>query len=170
MINLLFILVVVFAIPMSAFSNSFDGVPDIYEQVGFDEKDFGVAYPNKDLTPGRIVPDITKERVCASGYARHMRNKLSDKTKLEVYRRYGIKKDSKKFNIDHFIPLSLGGTNDIENLWVEPILKNAGWREKQYVETYLHRKVCSGEMSLQDAQERIQDDWHKIYREMRGMK
>jgi len=58
---------------------------------------------------------------------------------------------------DHLIPLSLGGhPNDPRNLWPEAPPSPNG---KDKVEDELHKKVCSGQMTLQEAQRIISTDW-----------
>ena len=58
--------------------------------------------------------------------------------------------------LDHLVPLELGGSNDLSNLWVE-----AGHipNPKDSVENRLHREVCSGKISLHTAQVDIAHDW-----------
>lgn len=57
------------------------------------------------------------------------------------------------YELDHWIPLSLGGApSDPRNLVLQP------WPEakrKDRLETQLHRAVCSGRVSLRDAQLRM---------------
>lgn len=38
-----------------------------------------------------------------------------------------------------------------------------GAKEKDIVENYLHRQVCSGAMTLAEAQKVILTDWYKVY-------
>jgi hypothetical protein len=54
--------------------------------------------------------------------------------------------------VDHLILLELGGSNEIKNLWPEPDDPRPGWDDKDELENELHRPVCSGEMTLADAQ------------------
>ena len=58
--------------------------------------------------------------------------------------------------LDHLVPLELGGSNDLSNLWVE-----AGHipNPKDSVENRLHREVCSGKISLHAAQVDIAHNW-----------
>jgi hypothetical protein len=65
--------------------------------------------------------------------------------------------------IDHLIPLELGGDNSIENLWPQPSKPPPGFYEKNYVETYLHNRVCTGELALAEAQRRIATDWLSVW-------
>jgi hypothetical protein len=72
------------------------------------------------------------------------------------------------FEVDHLIPLELGGDNTIANLWPEAAEPTPGFHEKDKVENYLHRQVCSGAMSLADAQRQIATDWLKVWKRIEG--
>jgi hypothetical protein len=48
-------------------------------------------------------------------------------------------------------------------LWPEPRNIFPGAKEKDEVEDYLHRQVCSGALSLTDAQQEIASNWYEIY-------
>jgi hypothetical protein len=72
------------------------------------------------------------------------------------------------FEVDHLIPLELGGDNAIENLWAEPASPKPGFHEKDKVENYLHKQVCSGVMTLEDAQKAIATDWLSVWKQMNG--
>jgi hypothetical protein len=77
--------------------------------------------------------------------------------------------DSSAYELDHLIPLELGGCPDCqENLWLEPYDPRPGARQKDRVENFLHREVCSGAMPLEDAQKAIASDWYKIYIRISG--
>jgi polyhydroxyalkanoate synthesis regulator phasin len=39
-----------------------------------------------------------------------------------------------------------------ENLWARPATPKPGFHEKDHVEDYLHKHVCSGAMTLEEAQ------------------
>jgi hypothetical protein len=124
------------------------------------------SYPNPHLTPGAVFPNATKQDICTPGYAKRARN-VSKEKKAEVYRRYGVDKfPPGKGEVDHFIPLCLGGNNDLENLWPEPDLPETGFRQKDVAAVYLHNQVCSGQMALADAQAAIRTDWIKVYNEI----
>jgi len=64
---------------------------------------------------------------------------------------------------DHLIPLELAGDpRDPRNLWPEPYAE-PGAKQKDAVENYLHKQVCSGAMPLADAQHLITTDWYRVY-------
>jgi hypothetical protein len=69
------------------------------------------------------------------------------------------------FEVDHLIPLELGGDNTIANLWPEAAEPVPGFHEKDRVEKYLHRQVCSGAMSLA-APRQIATDWLKVWKQI----
>lgn len=72
------------------------------------------------------------------------------------------------FEVDHLIPLELGGDNAITNLWPQPADPRPGFHEKDHVEDYLHREVCSGAMPLDEAQRIIATDWLAVWRRIGG--
>jgi hypothetical protein len=72
------------------------------------------------------------------------------------------------FEVDHLIPLELGGNNTIENLWAEPANPKPGFRQKDRVENYLHKQVCAGAMTLDAAQRVIATDWLNVWKTMHG--
>ena len=126
------------------------------------------ALPDAACTPGAIFADATTAQICRPGYSSGVRN-VPESEKTEVYREYGITHHSAgEYEVDHLISLELGGSNDIANLWPEPAEPRPGFHEKDKVENYMHDQVCSGAVSLHDAQVQIATDWLSIYRRMPG--
>ena len=118
--------------------------------------------PDPTCTPGAVFP-VTKEDICVKGYTSRVRH-VTAKTKNLVYQEYGITSHVKgEYEVDHFIPLELGGSNDLKNLWPEAAEPRPGFHEKDKVENYLHRQVCAGLMPLEEAQKKIQNNWLLIY-------
>jgi hypothetical protein len=72
------------------------------------------------------------------------------------------------FEVDHLIPLELGGDNTISNLWPEAAEPGPGFHQKDKVENYLHRQVCAGAMTLADAQRQIATDWLRVWTQIEG--
>ena len=84
--------------------------------------------------------------------------------KNQVYASYGITAHAPgQYEVDHFIPLELGGSNDITNLFPEAAEPKPGFHEKDKVENYLHDQVCNGSISVLDAQYKIANDWFAVY-------
>jgi hypothetical protein len=124
------------------------------------------ALQDTACTPGDILPAVTKSQVCQSGYASSVRN-VPVSTKNKVYRSYGIVSHrSGQYEVDHLVSLELGGSNDISNLWPEAASPTPGFHEKDKVENYLHDQVCSGAISLQQAQIEIATNWLNVYNTM----
>jgi hypothetical protein len=87
--------------------------------------------------------------------------------KNQVYTDYAVASHPRgAYEIDHFIPLELGGSNDIANLWPQPARPAPGFHEKDKVETALHDEVCKTHtMTLDQAQRLIATDWLTYYNE-----
>lgn len=119
--------------------------------------------PNSTLTPGRTT-NATREDICEPGYTRKVRS-VSASLKRRVYASYGrTRQPGVCCEVDHLIPLELGGANSKENLWPQPWngdpAKNQwGAKEKDQLENRLHRLVCSGKLDLPTAQQAIARDW-----------
>jgi hypothetical protein len=123
---------------------------------------------DKACTPGDILPDATKDKICVPGYAGKTRN-VTQSTKNQVYDEYGIKTHKAgEYEVDHLVSLQLGGSNDISNLWPEPATPKPGFHEKDRVENYLHDQICKGQIDLRQAQIEIATNWLAIYKSMPG--
>lgn len=122
--------------------------------------------PDSACTPGAIFPTATTDQICQTGYSSSVRN-VPYSEKQQAYDEYGIASHySGQYEVDHLIPLELGGSNDISNLWPELASPTPGFHEKDQVENYLHDQVCSGAMSLHEAQVEISTNWLNVYNRM----
>jgi len=119
--------------------------------------------PDRECTPGAVF-DVSTTTMCTSGYSRSVRN-VSVKTKRQMYTAYGLEypQPTGTYEMDHLIPLELGGNNDVANLFPEAAAPPPGFREKDLVENYLHDEVCAGVIDLAAAQEQIARDWVAVY-------
>lgn len=119
--------------------------------------------PDPACTPGAIIATSTVEDICTPGYTKKVRN-VSASLKRKVYSEYGVAHHSPgEYEVDHLIPLEVGGSNDIANLFPEAAEPRPGFHEKDKTENYLHREVCAGRISLQQAQYEIATDWLAVY-------
>jgi hypothetical protein len=67
------------------------------------------------------------------------------------------------YELDHLIPLELGGCpNCISNLWPQPWTP-PGAHEKDEVEDYLRDRVCHRLITLAEAQHLISTNWYSVY-------
>jgi hypothetical protein len=111
----------------------------------------GTAGPT--YSPGAIL-DVTVQQICTPGYASSVRA-VTTPEKNAIYAEYGITNHT-GYVIDHLVSLELGGSNDPSNLWPEPADEA---KRKDRVENALHDALCSGQMSLGDAQAQIKTWW-----------
>jgi hypothetical protein len=122
--------------------------------------------PNKTLTPGAIESSLTKEKLCDptfhTGTARH----VTQSEKVKACRAYGITVGcpGSGFELDHLISIELGGSNDITNLWPQPVDSPGviGYHTKDVVENRAHAAVCKGILTLEQAQHGIATDWYQF--------
>jgi hypothetical protein len=124
--------------------------------------------PDAKCTPGAVNPDVTQGNIqttiCRPGYTRTIRPSSYRMRKVEAERMkaYGAKGTRADYELDHLISLEIGGCPDCStNLWPEPYKGKWNAHDKDKVENALHRAVCSGRMSLREAQEIISTDWRR---------
>lgn len=123
-----------------------------------------VAMPNGALTPGAAMStDVAA--ICKPGYSSSVRD-VSVETKAQVYAEYGVTSRAPgQYEVDHLIPLELGGSNDVKNLWPQPASPAPGFHQKDVLENRLHDDVCSGKRDLVSAQRAIAADWYALYQQ-----
>jgi hypothetical protein len=107
-------------------------------------------------TPGVLNPDVTQANIattiCVRGWTRTIRPPTSytNDLKLKQMREYGVGGSPSDYQEDHLISLELGGhPTDPRNLWPEPYPRAS---EVDSIENDLNARVCSGDLSLEDAQ------------------
>src|SRR5438105_3787314 len=117
------------------------------------------------ITPGVRNPAVTqatiRHTICVRGWTRTVRPPTSYTSSLKlqqmpVYREAG---PPSRYQEDHLISLELGGDpTDSKNLWPEPYPRAS---EVDRRENELNAQVCSGRLSLADAQRRESALKHK---------
>ncbi|MCW2904213.1 MAG: hypothetical protein JWO67_6478 [Streptosporangiaceae bacterium] len=124
--------------------------------------------PDPRCTPGAASAAVTQANIhstiCVSGYTAKIRPPVSETgpVKKAAMKAYGESATTSiNTELDHDVPLELGGSNDITNLWPQPSdLPGQGFRNKKdTVENDLKRAVCAGTVKLADAQNLIASDW-----------
>jgi hypothetical protein len=111
------------------------------------------------LTPGAVRTANVHE-ICANGTRelRHWSRDRDDRIMIE----YGLPPGRHpRYEIDHLIPLGIGGADDDLNLWAEPrrgIEPTWNAERKDDLEWKLRDLVCSGQLDVREAQKAIADD------------
>jgi hypothetical protein len=138
------------------------------------KKDGQYLLPDPKLTPGVVNPviiaDLSKAshivngveaNMCAKDFRTGPYRATSESTKKKVCREYGAADcpDPKSGEIDHLVPLEIGGLDSIQNLWWQPA---PDYHIKDHrVEDKLPKLICSGKIGLKEAQHCIITDWVK---------
>ncbi|MSY59140.1 MAG: hypothetical protein F2663_01665 [Actinobacteria bacterium] len=107
-------------------------------------------------TPGALNPDVMQasigETICVRGWTATVRPPTSYTSELKRQQmvEYGETGPPSAYQEDHLISLELGGAPaDPRNLWPEPYPRAS---TVDQIENALNDKVCSGQLSLADAQ------------------
>lgn len=126
----------------------------------------GQPLPDPACTPGVVSTAVTQANlattICRSGYTSTVRPPESDteafkKKIMTAYREPGSLGD---YELDHLVPLEVGGSNDAGNLWPERNDHPSGAiNSKDLVENALNKAVCAGKVTLDAAQAAIAADW-----------
>jgi hypothetical protein len=107
-----------------------------------------------------VFARATVGQICAPGYAGSVRD-VPEGLKQAVYAEYGIEVHAPgSYEVDHLVPLEVGGSNSIANLWPEA---SPGYHAKDEVENALHDAVCARSVALGAAQRAIARDWRHTY-------
>lgn len=119
------------------------------------------AYPlNPDVTPATI-----HKTICVRGYSDTVRPSTSytNPVKFRLMRQAGLQvSDKADWALDHRIPIALGGhPRSLENL---RLLTKHDNSRKSRIEVKLLCYVCTGQMSLGQAQQEIWLDWEVAYK------
>jgi hypothetical protein len=115
-------------------------------------------------TPGVLNPDVTqaniRSTICRHGWTDTIRPPTSytNALKRKQMRQYRERGSLSDYQEDHLISLELGGSpTDPRNLWPEPYPRA---REVDQIENELNAEVCSGQLTLAEAQQREDDLKH----------
>jgi hypothetical protein len=107
-------------------------------------------------TPGVLNPDVTQATInatiCVRGWTKTIRPPTSytNELKQKQMRDYGVGGALSDYQEDHLISLELGGhPTDPRNLWPQPYPRAS---TVDAIENDLNDRVCSGELTLAEAQ------------------
>lgn len=114
--------------------------------------------PNDRITPGAVA-SIDQAEVCGyvGGLSYSKRHRQTTAAMKRTVRWMYGNRGRFVGEIDHRIPLAIGGADTLENLWPEPA---PGYRCKDRLEAFAWRAVCrSRSMPLSEAQAIFLTDW-----------
>ena len=123
----------------------------------------GFMLPRRALTPGSAraveITDLCRNQSFANDPP------VNPAVRQAVFKEYGVPVASNMdYELDYLITPSLGGTDDIQNLWPQPYSAEWNWRVKDQLENHLHELVCQGQVQLTTAQNDIASDWIAAYK------
>jgi hypothetical protein len=134
----------------------------------------GYALPDPGCTPGAVNTEVTQGNIgttiCSHGYTASVRppESMTEAAKYQSMAAYHSPGPVAHYEYDHLVPLELGGSSDVRNLWPElnsgspsqfDSTDDFGVNAKDGVEDRLNAAVCSGEVALAAAQEAIAVNW-----------
>lgn len=132
-----------------------------------------------DVAPGAIDPRVTQENlattICQSGWSKSVRPPVSFTAPIKrKLMEQSNATDPHAFELDHKVPISSGGCPDcLTNLWLQP------WSQPEHhhcspelgmdaackdrLENFVHRQICTGQMTLAQGQSIFLGDWIAAY-------
>ena len=122
--------------------------------------------------PGAFFDDVNQgnvaQTICVPGWTATVRPSTSftQGLKRTMLARAGLPTaDAIKYELDHFVPLAVGGhPRSEDNLWLQRWDGTWNARVKDRLERRLQVMVCAGEITLHTARTAVQHDWHAAYR------
>jgi hypothetical protein len=138
-----------------------------------------VYTPIDTITPGVVDPNASPASICDVG-TKAVRNTTS-LMKAKAYTLYGVDKhgsgrcmapnaDKRGCEVDHRIPLAVGGADHQRNLWPQPY-PQASWKDR--LEDDWYHEICRAHAvgddtaavaSMHAAQRAFSGDWRDAYR------
>jgi hypothetical protein len=127
----------------------------------------GTHAPESDLN--RDVTEATlAQTICVSGYTKTIRPSMTYtnfvKKRLMVEQGLDYETSKADYELDHVIPLALGGhPRHLNNLMLQPWEGTDGAKRKDRLEVKLQCLDCAGDIPLAVAQDAIWTDWKVAY-------
>jgi hypothetical protein len=111
-----------------------------------------------------VTQDTIAVTICVPGYTKSVRpaSSFTNGVKAPLVNRADLDPSmASDYELDHIIPLALGGhPRKLDNLELQP---RDEAKQKDRIEVKLQCLVCSGQVALADAQREIVDDWEEAY-------
>jgi hypothetical protein len=122
--------------------------------------------PIAEITPG-VVASTDPGEVCGlvAGMTYSERHRAPWHDKYHSMRLYGLDvRRSTDYELDHRVPLALGGADVAANLWPQPWAGQMNAHDKDRLEDWAYRAVCLARtLPLRDAQAMFLGDWREAF-------
>ena len=124
--------------------------------------------PDPTLTPGAVrTTDPVEICTHSTREFRHWSRETDDRILIE----YGLPPGPHpEVEIDHLIPLGVGGADEDRNKWPEPrraVEPTWNAEAKDRLEMKLYKMICAGDIDPVEEQAAFTDDWTDAYRKIR---
>lgn len=113
-----------------------------------------------------VAQDNIDSTICTTGYTASIRpsTAFTNRLKARLLDEQQLTGTVDDYELDHLISLELGGhPSDVRNLWMQPYAGPCNARDKDRLETRLKRLVCTGHITLHQAQHEVRTDWVASY-------
>jgi hypothetical protein len=128
------------------------------------------ALPDRRCSPGGYYPRLTRDLICSASFHTGAIRNVPQTEKFAVEREYGMAAAYYGYSIeiDHIVPLELGGANAVGNLFPEPGSGRASYHLKDALENRAKAWVCEGHLTLAAARRGFATNWETLYRRLFG--
>lgn len=126
--------------------------------------------PDRRCSPGAYYGRLTRAVICSVGFRTGTIRNVPQAEKFAVEREYGMAASyyGRSIEIDHIVPLELGGSNSIANLFPEPGSGSADYHLKDVLENRAKARVCEGRLALAAARRGFATDWEALFERLFG--
>jgi hypothetical protein len=123
--------------------------------------------PDRRCSPGAYYSRATKAVLCSPGFHPSTLQHVTAAATRTVNAEYGLTGSSRAaLKIDHIVPLELGGSNNVANLYPQRPSAN---RLKKTLDSALRGRVCQGLISLAAARQQVAANWELLYTKLNGV-
>jgi hypothetical protein len=131
------------------------------------------SLPDRRCSPGAYYSGLSSSTLCSVSFSTSSIRNVSEGERHAVEAEYGLAARSygRALEVDHIVPLELGGSNDAANLFPEQAkpADGAGYHLKDKLENAVHRLVCQGTLPLRRAQREMAGNWEQLYKKVFGV-
>ena len=122
----------------------------------------GAIAPSPACAPGATDAQAAahpQQTICLRRHASSVipSERDAERIKLALLDRYQATEPSASYVLDQLVAIEdAGSPTDRRNMWPQPI---AQAKQKDAIEDYLHREICAGKVTVQQAARVLEGDW-----------